>query len=299
MGRYLIQTSNVVERPVQAVTGGTGRRVLILESMLPSAEHRILLDRAGIGVIVAIDGDDCIAQLVGDWTIGLVVADLALLPPAAIARLSRRDGPKLLALVADDGAELGGMALDANLAGFLTRDAGRQDYLAAVETALAKPGALQVADLSDTGIAQIGALSAEVERIVAALATLAAGERRIAAGGPLPVTALQVRAIIKARRLRERFFPASLFADPVWDMLLDLTAARLEGKPVAVSSLCLAAAVPTTTALRQVKALCDAGMFVRRVDVHDARRTFIELSEPSAQSMLDYLGSLRGEGPVI
>ena len=295
----MIETSNLAERPVQAVTGGTGGRVLLLEAMLPSAEHRLWLDRAGIGVVVAINGDDCVAQLIGDWTIGLVVADLALLPSAAIARLSRRDGPKLLALVADDGAELGGKVLGANLAGFLTRDVGRGDYLAAVETALAKPGGLQVADLSDNGIAQIGALSAEVERIVAALATLAAGERRIAAGGPLPVTAVQVRSIIKARRLRERLFPAALFADPVWDMLLDLTAARLEGKPVAVSSLCLAAAVPTTTALRQVKALCDAGMFIRRVDLRDARRTFIELSEDSAQSMLDYPGSLRGEGPVV
>ncbi len=82
-------------------------------------------------------------------------------------------------------------------------------------------------------------------------------------------------------------------------MLQDQTAARLEDKPVAVSSLCLAAAVPTTTALRQIKALCDAGMFVRRIDLHDARRTFIEVSETSAHAMRDYLGSLRGDGRVI
>jgi hypothetical protein len=40
-----------------------------------------------------------------------------------------------------------------------------------------------------------------------------------------------------------------LFADPGWDILLDLYAARQEGKQVSVSSLCIAAAVPPTTAL--------------------------------------------------
>ncbi len=275
-------------------------RVLLLEAALASAEHRALLDEAGFDVAIAANADHLIAGLDDDWTIGLVVADVALLSPLAVARLSRASSPKLLAIVGEGDAEHGGSALTADVADFIPRDVGPQDYLAAVKAALIDHSPTQqVAELSDTGIAQIGALSAEVERIVAALAILAAGERRIASGGPLPVTAVQVRAIIKARRLRERFFPAALFADPVWDMLLDLTAARLEAKPVAVSSLCLAAAVPTTTALRQIKALCDAGMFVRRTDRQDARRTFIELNETSAQSMVDYLGSLRGEGPVI
>jgi hypothetical protein len=66
------------------------------------------------------------------------------------------------------------------------------------------------------------------------------------------ITAKSVREIIKKRRLRERFFGAELFADPAWDILLDLKAAGLEGQNVSVSSLCIAAAVPPTTALRWV-----------------------------------------------
>ena len=50
---------------------------------------------------------------------------------------------------------------------------------------------------------------------------------------------------------------------------------------------------------KHVKALCDAGMFVRRIDPQDARRAFIELGDVAAQAMLDYLGALRGDGPVI
>ena len=59
-----------------------------------------------------------------------------------------------------------------------------------------------------------------------------------------------VRNLIRHRRRREQLFGAEVFADPVWDILLDLYASHHEGKNVAVTSLCIAAAVPPTTALR-------------------------------------------------
>ena len=80
------------------------------------------------------------------------------------------------------------------------------------------------------------------------------------------VDAASIRSIIRARRLRDHYFRGGLFADPAWDMLLDLMAARLEKNRVAVSSLCIAAAVPATTALRWIKALTDSGLFVRAAD---------------------------------
>ncbi len=49
------------------------------------------------------------------------------------------------------------------------------------------------------------------------------------------------------------------------------------GNRVAVSSLCIAAAVPATTALRWIKALTDRGLFVRAADPQDGRRVYIEL----------------------
>lgn len=58
------------------------------------------------------------------------------------------------------------------------------------------------------------------------------------------VTAAQVRDLLRARRLRADFLPGDLFADPAWDMLLDLLAAHLDQERVSVSSLCIAAAVP-------------------------------------------------------
>ena len=102
------------------------------------------------------------------------------------------------------------------------------------------------------------------------------------------ITAKSVREIIKKRRLRERFFDAELFADPAWDILLDLKAASLEGRNVSVSSLCIAAGVPPTTALRWISAMTESGMLARRQDPDDARRVFIELSDETNAKLDDY-----------
>jgi len=98
-----------------------------------------------------------------------------------------------------------------------------------------------------------------------------------------------VRGVIRVRNARDRYFPAEIFGDPARDMLLDLTAAQIEGRDVWVSSLCIAARVPTTTALRWIRTLCDAGLFARTNDPANARRAFIALAEPAAAAMAAYL----------
>ncbi len=106
---------------------------------------------------------------------------------------------------------------------------------------------------------------------------------------PEPAGAPQVRALIRARRARNQYFPSDLFADPAWDILLDLTAARFEGKQVSVSSLCIAAAVPPTTALRWIKTMSDAGLLERKPDPVDGRRVFIDLADRAVEAMQSYL----------
>ncbi len=101
--------------------------------------------------------------------------------------------------------------------------------------------------------------------------------------------AAEVRSLIRLRRLRDQFFDSELFADPAWDMLLDLYAARLERAQVAVSSLCIAAAVPPTTALRWIKSMTDAGLFERCADPDDGRRIFIRLADRTADTVARYL----------
>jgi DNA-binding MarR family transcriptional regulator len=67
---------------------------------------------------------------------------------------------------------------------------------------------------------------------------------------------------------------------------------------VAVSSLCIAAAVPATTALRWIKALSDKGLFVRQADPQDGRRVYIALSDEAARAMGRYLAAVQRSGGV-
>lgn len=120
-------------------------------------------------------------------------------------------------------------------------------------------------------------------------------EPMASASGPA-IDAAEVRAILRLRRMRSAYFSSELFADPAWDMLLDLTAAQLENEKVAVSSLCIASAVPATTALRWIKTMCDAKLFERHSDPLDGRRIFIGLSPGAASAMLTYLSAAKRMG---
>jgi hypothetical protein len=104
-----------------------------------------------------------------------------------------------------------------------------------------------------------------------------------------------VRRILRQRQLRARFFDGDLFADPAWDMLLDLTAARAEHMRVSVTSLCIASGVPPTTALRWIGQMTEAGLFERVEDDTDRRRAFIALTDKAADAMARYFAEL-GKG---
>jgi DNA-binding MarR family transcriptional regulator len=89
-----------------------------------------------------------------------------------------------------------------------------------------------------------------------------------------------------------------MFADPAWDMLLDLLQAEIAQLRVPVSSLCIAAAVPATTALRWLKTMVSQGIFIRRADPHDGRRVFVELAPEASQALRRYFGEV-GQAVVI
>ena len=100
-----------------------------------------------------------------------------------------------------------------------------------------------------------------------------------------------VREIIRARANRAKCFRGDLFADPAWDMLLELYTAELGAKQISVSSLCIAASVPTTTALRWINVLEREGLISRRSDPKDGRRTFVHLSPAGVAGMDAFFAS--------
>jgi DNA-binding MarR family transcriptional regulator len=102
---------------------------------------------------------------------------------------------------------------------------------------------------------------------------------------PGKVSEADVRTILGLRRSRERFFDAELFADPAWDILLELYVAELGQRHLSVTSVCLGAAVPGTTALRWIGVLEKKGLIQRRADRLDGRRIFLMLTEAGKDAM--------------
>jgi hypothetical protein len=97
------------------------------------------------------------------------------------------------------------------------------------------------------------------------------------------------RELLTSRRLITRYFDPDLFADPALDILLDLYAAAAEGKKVGTSSACIAAAVPSTTALRWIARLKTMKLIEDQPDPADGRRKWLTLTAPAHAQMTAYL----------
>lgn len=88
----------------------------------------------------------------------------------------------------------------------------------------------------------------------------------------------RVSHYLVGRRARSHILDDSWFADPAWDMLLDLFVSQSLGRNVSISSACIAANVPQTTALRWIERLVDEDLLVRKDDPTDRRRAHLHIA---------------------
>lgn len=180
------------------------------------------------------------------------------------------------------------------------------DRVAALAVAIELAGPPPLSDTwRESEAIRLQRLNEEVARIADILARLTRNEPpgdiedrhgRFDAGPAttdVPIDPQDIRRAIRTRRLRDQFFAGGLFEDPAWDMLLDLYAAELERTRVSVSSLCIAAAVAPTTALRWIGKMSEAGLFVRQPDPDDRRRAFMALSAQASDAMRAYVAASR------
>jgi len=188
------------------------------------------------------------------------------------------------------------------------------DRIVALASAGASVGEMMLADRWREGEPErLKKLNEEVARIAELLARLAnrerdddggdeVGDRHLAFGYEPPADNADPRLIrqtIRLRRMRDAFLGDGLFEDPAWDMILDLYAAHLEGGRVSVSSLCIAAAVAPTTALRWIGKLTEVGLFERHPDPTDRRRAFLALSPRALKGMGSYVAAVRRAGVAM
>ena len=104
----------------------------------------------------------------------------------------------------------------------------------------------------------------------------------------LPATAYLAYQTYQERRQRDDLFrdQAGLFAEPAWDLLLDLYVAHYQQGSISISSACIAARVPQTSGLRYIATLVRRGMVRREPDPFDARRVYLFLM-PDTVAALD------------
>lgn len=100
-----------------------------------------------------------------------------------------------------------------------------------------------------------------------------------AAYGNGSTKAATVRNVVQSRSRRAKFFRASLFADPAWDILLLVYSAQLEQQRVAVSEICTSVGVPETTMIRWVTILEAEGLIARTVDNLNGGQSFVSLTD--------------------
>ncbi|AMK23191.1 MULTISPECIES: winged helix DNA-binding protein [Sphingomonadaceae] len=100
---------------------------------------------------------------------------------------------------------------------------------------------------------------------------------------------------LSALRLREDIFGEGLFADPAWDILLDLHGAEAREENVNVTSFSPMA--PSTSA-RWAQILSKKGLVVRTRDPKDRRRIHLRLTPQGRALMRTYFDTLiqRGAG---
>ena len=252
----------------------------------------------------------------------LVMVDCAVASADALALLSRLDmrggkaGAQLVVstTMAALDSVFGCFSLSAPQ---ILVDPGRAERIIAIGRVLARVPNLRLREMGEEDRLMLLRLTEQVGRIAERLEKLSPGQRE---GGvafrfespaqawraqgedqrsareeeqrPRLPEAAVLRRIIKARQARMRHFDADLFADPAWDILLDLAAARAERQQVSVTSLCIAAGVPATTALRWIGQMVDADLLVRVSDPHDRRRAYIALSDNTADALARYFSEI-------
>lgn len=100
-------------------------------------------------------------------------------------------------------------------------------------------------------------------------------------------------AMLAARSRRNETIGAEIFHDPAWDMMLNLLAAAHENRPVSVTSLCNAAGVPSSTALRHIEHLGQLGLVERTPDPDNDCGALIRATAPAVERMTKVVARAR------
>ena len=95
--------------------------------------------------------------------------------------------------------------------------------------------------------------------------------------------------LLQINRSRATVVGTELFADPAWNMMLDLFVRGVDGCSTTVTSACIGADAPSTTALRHLAILVERGLVERRPSPDDHRMHDVRLTSEGYARMLTLL----------
>lgn len=100
------------------------------------------------------------------------------------------------------------------------------------------------------------------------------------------------RRIGDQRKVRGVYFPAGLFGEPAWDLILALYMAQAEGEEIHSYALFRAAGVAPSTGLRLLEKLEAASMIARSPSESDRRQVLVRFTEATFEQMTDMLSRM-------
>ncbi|MEM1132081.1 MAG: hypothetical protein AAGH53_04025 [Pseudomonadota bacterium] len=107
---------------------------------------------------------------------------------------------------------------------------------------------------------------------------------------------IDIAKFIRAmRRKRDDAFSDGYFADPCWDILLELYVSYASGEELSTSYIGYPAHIPLTTGLRQLDILQSDDLIYRRKDSEDARRTIVGLTAKGMARLRELFDTFRAE----
>ncbi|MDB5686570.1 MAG: hypothetical protein JWR77_1159, partial [Rhizorhabdus sp.] len=271
------------------------------------AECRFMLDSFGYASTSATTAEEALVR-VADRNVTTVITDYNMpgcdgisLIQELSARAALQDR-QLRFIMATGHATLDVAigAMRASAIDFLQKPVSRED----LKRALLRVHGIEMATPARaTLVSQLAGLSSEMQRISSLIGSpgftpaseMPGSERESRSRGTdvaVRVDAAFIRRLIRTEANRRKLANGAIFGDPAWDMLLDLIAAKLEGRNVSVSSACIASGAPTTTALRLVNRLVDENVLCRVPDERDGRRDFLVINPDIEGPFMAYLGEL-------
>jgi DNA-binding MarR family transcriptional regulator len=99
----------------------------------------------------------------------------------------------------------------------------------------------------------------------------------------------QARSLVRQRQGRAALFPAKLFGEPAWDMLLTLYIARCEGRCLSFPALSLSLNLPVGDALRWVRRLEASDLVQRGARGETTRSRSVSITDAAFETVTTML----------